>query len=147
VVFEVLSQVNTRPRLARKRAFYEQHGVEEYCEYDPDRGQLRGWQRHDARLVPIPEMRGWVSPRLGVQFDLDGQDLALHRPDGERFRSYVELDAERAHARDQEAAAERRAAAADRRAAQADRRAEQAQLRAERLAAQLRALGLDPGAG
>src|SRR5213076_1518458 len=71
VVFEVLSPNNTGPEMARKRAFYERYGVEEYYEYDPDRGQLRGWQRHGGQLVPIPEMRGWLSPRLSVRFDLE----------------------------------------------------------------------------
>jgi len=130
VVFEVLSPNNTAPEMARKRAFYERYGVEEYYEYDPDRGQLRGWQRQDGRLEPIQEMHGWVSPRLGVRFDLEDGALALFHPDGRRFASFVELDAERAQAH-QEAEQERR-------------RAEQERARAERLAERLRVLGIDP---
>src|SRR5204862_1645057 len=53
VVFEVLSPNNTGPEMARKRAFYERYGVEEYYEYDPDRGQLRGWQRLVANWCPL----------------------------------------------------------------------------------------------
>jgi len=37
VVFEVLSPSNTQQEMADKRAFYEEHGVEEYYVYDPDR--------------------------------------------------------------------------------------------------------------
>jgi Uma2 family endonuclease len=92
VVFEVLSPGNTRAEMARKRQFYERYGVEEYYEYDPDRGQLRGWLRRAERLEAIPEMADWVSPRLGIRFALEGMDLALYRPDGRRFETFVELD-------------------------------------------------------
>ena len=123
VVFEVLSPKNTAREMARKRAFYERNRVEEYYEYDPDRVVLRGWVRHDDRLAPIEQMRGWASPRLGIRFELADGDLRLDRPDGRPFASYVELDAQRE---------------------QAHRRAEQEHHRAERLAARLRALGIGP---
>ena len=106
VVFEVLSPGNTRTEMTRKRQFYERYGVEEYYEYDPDRGQLRGWLRRAERLEAIPEMAGWVSPRLGIRFDLEGLDLALYRPDGRRFETFVELD-QRFEAERQRAEAER----------------------------------------
>lgn len=118
VVFEVRSPQNTAPEMARKRAFYERYGVEEYYDYDPDRRVLRGWLRRGALLVAIAEMRGWVSPRLGVRFALEDGEMRLYRPDGQRFVSYAELDAQRA----------------------------QAERRAERLANRLRALGIDPAA-
>ena len=44
-MFEVLSPGNTPTEMKRKRLFYERYGVEEYYEYDPDRGQLHGWRR------------------------------------------------------------------------------------------------------
>jgi Uma2 family endonuclease len=65
VTFEVLSPGNTRTEMTRKRQFYERYGVEEYYEYDPDRGTLKGWLRQDDRLESIPQMEGWISPRLG----------------------------------------------------------------------------------
>jgi hypothetical protein len=102
----VLSPGNTRAEMTRKRQFYERYGVEEYYEYDPDRGQLRGWLRRAERLEAIPEMAGWVSPRLGIRFDLEGLDLALYRPDGRRFETFVELD-QRFEAERQRAEAER----------------------------------------
>jgi len=98
VVFEVLSPGNTPKEMADKRLFYERYGVEEYYLYDPDHGALQGWQRQGGQLMAIAPMRGWVSPRLGVRFDLDGVDLYLTGPDGRRFASYVEVSqrAERA---------------------------------------------------
>ena len=36
-------------------------------------------------------MEGWISPRLGVRFELERGALQLYRPDGERFATYVEL--------------------------------------------------------
>jgi hypothetical protein len=136
VTFEVLSPKNTRPEMDRKRAFYERHGVEEYYEYDPDRGQLRGWLRRHDQLAPISEMEGWVSLRLGVRFRLDGGELRLYRPDGRPFLTSPELDAQRE-------AAEQRAEQERDRAEQQRQRAEQERQRAERLAARLHALGVD----
>ncbi len=101
-VFEVLSPGNTRQEMADKLAFYERYGVEEYYLYDPDHGRLQGWRRQAGRLVEIPQMRGWISPRLGVRFDLDGMDLCLTTPDGRRFASYVEV-AQRAETAEQRA--------------------------------------------
>ena len=106
VTFEVLSPSNTRTEMRRKLKFYEQHGVEEYYEYDPDRGTLKGWLRRNGRLEPIVQMEGWVSPLLGIRFNLEGSDLVLYRPDGRRFETFVELD--------QRFEAERRRAEAER---------------------------------
>jgi hypothetical protein len=63
-------------------------------------------------------MRGWVSPRLRVRFDTAGTDLILTGPDGRRFPTPAELDAQR--------------------------EAGEARERADRLGAQLRALGVEP---
>ena len=139
VVFEVLSPGNTRREMANKLAFYDRYGVEEYYLYDPDTGRLQGWWRQGERLVEIPWMRGWTSPRLGVQFDLDGIDLCLTRPDGRRFTSYVELMrwGESAQQRAEREAlraesAEQRAESAEQRAESAEQRVESAEQRAER---------------
>lgn len=140
VVFEVLSPQNTAREMADKRAFYERYGVEEYYEYDPDRGRLRGWRQQADRLEPIPETRGWVSPRLGTRFELDDGDLRVYRPDGRPFALPDELDVQRE-------AAEQRAEQAEQRAEQERARAEDERARAERLAARLRALGIEPEQG
>jgi Uma2 family endonuclease len=126
VVFEVWSPSNDDPEKARKHAFYERHGVEEFYAHDPARGLTTGAMRApDGSLRGIEPLHGHVSPRLGVRFDLSGPVPVLYRPDGRPIQTYVELGA----ARDQ--------------AEQERQRAEQ---RAERLAARLRALGIDPDA-
>ena len=91
VVFEILSASNTQDEMDKKLLFYERHGVEEYYIYDPDSNRLRGWLRGEDGLDIIPQMVGWVSPRLGIQFAWSEEDLEIYRPDGERFLTYVEI--------------------------------------------------------
>jgi hypothetical protein len=83
---------------------------------------LIGWQRIEGLLEVIEPISGWVSPRLGVRFELTEEGLELYRPDGQKFLSYLELEEQR------ELAAQR---------------AEQQAQRAERLAAKLRELNID----
>lgn len=116
VVFEILSPGNRMGEMTRKFKFYEQYGVEEYYIYDPDKVDLTGFQRDRDRLELIDPIENWVSPKLGIKFDLSSDNLVILRPDGEKFLEFTELD-------------ERR------------RLAEQ---KAERLAAKLRELGIDP---
>jgi len=131
VVFEVLSPGNRLAEMIKKFQFYDRYQVEEYYTYDPDLGDLSGWARiADRDLIEIDVMAGWVSPRMGVRFDLKEGELELYYPDGRKFASYLELVAQAEQARQQ--------------AEQARQQAEQARDRAERLAAQLRALGVDP---
>ena len=130
VVFEILSPGNTGLEMMRKLQFYARHGVEEYYLYDPDHGELAGWQRTPDAFEEIEQMAGWVSQRLGIHFDLEGNELVLTRPDGRRFETFVELA--------QRADAERERADAERERAEAERE------RAERLSERLRALGVDP---
>ncbi len=40
-------------------------------------------------------INGWLSPRLGVRFQLVDGELALYHPDGRQFESYVELERSR----------------------------------------------------
>ncbi len=44
VVFEVLSPNNTLTEMAAKLEFYDMYSVEEYYLYDPDTGDMSGWQ-------------------------------------------------------------------------------------------------------
>jgi Uma2 family endonuclease len=146
VVFEVLSPGNERAELDSKFAFYDAHGVEEYYLYDPDAIELSGWRRQQGRLQPILRMDGWVSPRLGIRFDLSGNELVIFRPDDTPFLTYLEQAEQRVESQHQAAAAQQQAAAAQQRAAAAQQQADQERVRAERLAAMLRALGVDPEA-
>ena len=135
VVFEVLSPSNRAGEMARKALWYDRYGVEEYYIYDPDRKDFAALVRSvvtgHLEEVPLP-VSGYVSPRLGVRFDLSTDDLVIYRPDGEPFQTYGEVFA----ARD--------AALAERDAETV--RADAAQAAAARLAAKLRALGVDPDA-
>ncbi len=91
VVFEILSPGNRKGEMDDKFGFYERYGVEEYYFYDPDRGHLNGWLRNAwGRLTPIPEMHGWRSPRLGIRFELEGNDWRLYYPDGKPFFTLIE---------------------------------------------------------
>jgi len=124
VVFEVLSPSNSLVEMAKKLEFYDRYGVEEYYLYDPETGDFTGWIRgEDGRLRVIDEIQGWVSPRLGVRFEIEDGELRVIRPDGQRFLTYTELEQERARAL---------------------RQAEEERFRAEKLAQRLRELGIDP---
>jgi Uma2 family endonuclease len=169
VVFEIQSPRNRFTDLLEKFQFYEKYGVLEYYLYDPGQGELYGWLRSseaDGRpgdLRPVPQMEGWTSPLLGVRFELGPtrppdvskeepwRELLLFGPDGRPFASPEELTAQRDRAE-----AERERAQAERDHAETERvRAETERVRAEaerdaerqareRLAARLRALGVDP---
>ncbi|MEQ9373183.1 MAG: Uma2 family endonuclease [Coleofasciculus chthonoplastes F3-SA18-01] len=137
VVFEILSPGNTLTEMNKKQVFYDRYGVEEYYLYDPDKNDLSGWLRSESRLDVIDEMNNWVSPRLGIRFDLSGEQLQLYRPDGNPFASYVEIQRRLEKAQQRVQDAEQRAEA-ERQRAEAERQ------RAERLAQRLRELGIDP---
>lgn len=122
VVFEVLSPGNRLPEMLNKLRFYERYGVEEYYMYDPDHEDLAGWLRSEEQLCEIETMAGWVSPRLNIRFELTDEGLAIYRPDGQKFATYVQLEQQR-----EEAIA---------------LAAQEAQ-RADRLAAKLQELGID----
>lgn len=116
VVFEIFSPGNRMGKMFKKLKFYERYGLEEYYLYNPDNNDLTGWLRSDNELNEIESMGGWVSPRLGVRFEISSGELEIYRPDGEKFLSYVELERQR----------------------------ESAQQRAEKLAAKLREIGINP---
>ena len=73
----------------------------------------------------LDEMDGWVSPRMGIRFQLTEDGLAIYYPNGDRFLTYVELG--------QQLEAER-----------AQRQA--GQQRIQTLETKLRELGIDPEA-
>ena len=92
VTFEIASPSNTRQELEEKKLeFYNTYGVEEYYLYDPEKLHLMGWIRRGGELQPIVSMLGWVSPRLGIRFEMIDNDLKLFKPNGEAFATYREL--------------------------------------------------------
>ena len=139
VVFEVLSPNNTRQEMTRKLTAYERFGPNEYYLYDPDHLKLDGWRREADRLIRIEPMDGWVSPLLGIHFELGPLGLRLYRPDGELFRTFIEITR---RLDDQE----RRAAALSEEAELLTAQRDEERRRAEALAAKLRELGIDPEA-
>jgi Uma2 family endonuclease len=99
VVLEILSPGNTKAEMNRKLLFYDRYGVEEYYLYDPDTNQLNGWLRVDDFLDLLDPIANWISPRLGIRFDLSGEELQIYRPDGQPFLSYEELAQQAEHDR------------------------------------------------
>jgi Uma2 family endonuclease len=130
VVFEILSPCNSAREMKEKRGFYERYGVQEYYQYDPDRNKVLGFERIAEKLVEIPTMNGWVSPRLGIRFDCLAETLVIYGPDGQRFLTPVEMAQQRTLER-QRADTERE-------------RANTECERAERLAQKLKELGINP---
>ena len=144
VVFEIRSHNDRQTKMNKKLSFYQRHGVEEYYLYDPETNELQGWQIIEGDLEVIEPMEGWISPRLGVRFELGSDGLEIYRPNGEKFLSYAELEAERLLDRQRLQQESQRAEQEFQRAEQESQRAEQANKIAERLAAKLRELNIDP---
>jgi Uma2 family endonuclease len=130
VAFEILSPGNTLVGMAKKFRFYERYGVEEYYLYDPDKGDFSGWLRSGDFLEVIENPIGWISPRLTVRFELVDGELEIYRPDGEKFATYLELVEQNLELVEQNQ--------------QAQQQLEQERLRSEKLAAKLKALGINP---
>ncbi|MGI0481118.1 Uma2 family endonuclease [Geminocystis sp. CENA526] len=135
VVFEILSPGNTAKEMYNKLLFYQHYGVEEYYIYDPDINDLTGFIKEDNILAMIEEIDGWISPRLGIRFQLAQPELNIYYPNGDRFSTYNE---EREKALAEKARAEQEKA----RAEQEKARAEQEKARADKLEARLRELGI-----
>ena len=146
VIFEVRSPGNRAGEMARKLVFYDQYGAEEYYDFDPQRNRLRVYTRTDGQFDEVPEVNGFVSPRLGIRFDTTGPELVVTRPTGEPFLTYQEVCDARAAARDRAEAERHRAVRAEARAKRAEARAEKAQAESDRFRAMLRAAGIDPDA-
>ena len=116
VVFEILSPENTQTEMSRKLLFYERYSVEEYYIYNPQKNELSGLLRGEEGLEIIDDMNGWVSPRLGIRFEIADPELKLYYPDGDNFTTYTEEK----------------------------EKVQQEKQRADKLAAKLKELGINP---
>ena len=149
VVFEFLSEANTAAEMARKAAFFERYGVQEYYIYDLNRKELSGLLRYDEQgdaLEEIPDMRNWKSPRLGVRFDMSSGDLQIYKPDDTPFLQFSALeDLVRMQTAELKQTAEKIEQISER-LERAEVAISKSESRAEALAAKLRALGVDPDA-
>ncbi|MGD2180238.1 Uma2 family endonuclease [Lusitaniella coriacea] len=143
VVFEILSPSNTQTEMNRKLLFYARYGVEEYYIYDPHKNDFSGLLRSPTSeseglsLQVIEKIQGWVSPRLGIRFELSEEALQLYRPDGKPFATYLEIQRNLEQERERASQAEQRAEKAEI-ALQEERR------KAERLSERLREMGINP---
>jgi Putative restriction endonuclease len=159
VVIEVLSPNNTTGEMLVKRAWYERYGALEYYEIDPVAQTVLSLVRQGDGMVPVPEMIGFTSPLLGIQFVWDsGGQMGVVDRDGNPFESMQELrgqlDEDRVRLRNAQSkiraegtARRREELRAERAELQAEKeaaRAKDAELAKEKLAAKLRELGLDP---
>ncbi len=93
VVFEVLSPSNRFGPMLKKFQFYDEFEVEEYYLYDPETIELTAYRREGEHLVEIPQPNGWISPRLGIRFDL-AEELTILGPAGHPFATFQELHEE-----------------------------------------------------
>ncbi len=116
--------------MIKKFQFYERYGVEEYYFYNPQTLELGGWLRRESEFEAIEQMDGWISPRLGVRFQLSETGLEMFGPNQEPFVSFVELDRLRQQA--------------EARAQQAEMLLEQERSRSQALESRLREMGIDP---
>ena len=92
VVFAILSRSNRILEMSRKFDFYQTYGVEEYYVYDHLSNDLAIWIRNQEqnRLEPIDDVQNWISPRLGIRFELTDESLNIFNPDGSKFLTYLE---------------------------------------------------------
>ncbi|MDY7003721.1 MAG: Uma2 family endonuclease [Cyanobacteriota bacterium] len=137
VVFEILSPSNTQKEMYKKLLFYNSYGVEEYYIYDPDKNQLSGFSRLEGNLDMIESMDDWVSPWLGIRFDMSGEELKLYRPNGEVFSSYGEIS-QQLQQKDEQLQQK------DEQLQQKETALESEKKRSQLLAEKLREMGIDP---
>jgi Uma2 family endonuclease len=137
IVFEILSPSNDAKEMERKLIFYNTYGVEEYYIYNPQTFQFDGWIRQNGNLTKLWEIDNFISPRMGIKFEIAQGELVIYRADGQRFLSSVELEQ---RFQDERLRAQR----AELLLEQERQRAEQERQRAEQMAAYLRSIGVDP---
>lgn len=104
VVFEIISPSNSVAKFVKKQSFYARYGVLEMYFYDPEEHEFWGLVRetreasfHLITLLNLP----WVSPVLGIRFELFEDGLSVFYPSGEIFKDPEELGAERDAAREE----------------------------------------------
>ncbi|NEQ99605.1 MAG: Uma2 family endonuclease [Cyanothece sp. SIO2G6] len=133
VVCEILSPSNSAKEMITKQAFYETHGVLELYVYDPESYEFWGLVRQspEQEMMSIfPLKLPWVSPLLGIRFEVYEDGLAVFHPNGEPFKDpgdFIEERDQMQEERDQ---------------IQVER--DQMEAERDRLAAKLRELGIDP---
>jgi Uma2 family endonuclease len=108
VVFEILSPGNSAIEMLKKLEWYAEYEVQEYYVYDPDANTLVAYRLEHDWLRPVRFAKEFVSPLLKIRFDLSGPEMAVFYPDGRRFLTFEEQEAERARERQLRLDAEKR---------------------------------------
>jgi Uma2 family endonuclease len=134
VVFEVLSPKNTVKMMEKKLDFYDTYGVEEYYVYDPKKNALTVYKRGRPALRELGPKQKYTSPRLGIKFDLAGDEMVVYYPDGKPFLTFEEMEADRERERQGRVHAEEQARLATEQANANQQKADQALQQAARLA-------------
>lgn len=124
VGIEVLSPGSTFTEMDAKFLFYEEYGVEEYYVLDPEANHIMVYLRQGDVLQRVRPVQGFVSPRLGIRFEVVDGELVAFGLDGKRFQTFEEVAADSQQARQQ----------ARQQADQARQQAHQARQQAARLA-------------
>ena len=137
VVIEFRSPGNTDRHMQGLFDFYQTYGVEEYYVYDLTRHSLEGWRRSRRKLVPIRRMDNHTSPRLGIRFDMSGEELVVRNPDGTPFLDSIQ-SADQLESEREKAGMEKQRADNEKLRADVERR------KREELIAKLKAKGIDP---
>ncbi|MGL4424554.1 MAG: Uma2 family endonuclease [Gemmataceae bacterium] len=136
VIFEILSPGNRQAELLAKEKFYFRYGCEEYVVYDPDENVLEIQIRNGDQFARVRNVDGWVSPLLGIRYDMSGDHLVIYHPDGNPFLSYEEMfeeteqfkqSAEEAEKRARNSALDAKIAEAERQKAEAERQKAEAE--------------------
>jgi len=138
VVFEVWSPRNTVEEMGEKLAAYDEWGVQEYYVLNPDTNQLIAYRRGQATLVMQRFGRQYVSPRLGIRFEVSEDKIEVFYPDGRPFRTMAENERRAVNAEKDAVEARERADRADKALLEAKEQVEKAdkeRLEARELAA------------
>ena len=91
VVFEILTPGLPRQEISDKYRFYEEHGVEEYYAFTPDTNVLEIYLRQGEVFRRVRESRQWISPRLGIRFDLTRLPMEVYGSAGEQFLPFDQM--------------------------------------------------------
>jgi Uma2 family endonuclease len=144
VVFEILSPSNNFDEMSHKFEFYQQYGVEEYYTYNLETHDFDVWLRRRHKLVPVRRTNGWISPRLGIKFELIHGVLEVFYPDGSKFLTTLETVEQRKAAEQKAEQVQKIAEQEKQRAEQEKQRADSSDLQLQRLIAALRDRGINP---
>lgn len=91
IVFEFISDANTKREMAQKHRWYEKYGVEEYYLYDLEKCILKVFIRENGKLRLEPGITSYTSKLTGIRTSVHKNDLELYHPNGKPFLSYMEL--------------------------------------------------------